>query len=58
MIASILARTCSVVAFDALDDSVRERFDFALPFIRTSNCEQHLRALLTNVAAIAKTPVD
>jgi len=48
MIASILARTCSVDPFDALDP-VRKRFDFTLPFIGASNCKQQsaCTALLT-----------
>jgi hypothetical protein len=43
MIASIVARTCLLVPFDAVD-LVCERFDLGLPFIRASICAQNLRA--------------
>src|SRR5215475_5166893 len=42
MIASIEAKTCSLVPFDA-GDLVCERFELGLPFIHTSICEQNLR---------------
>jgi len=37
MMASIVARTCSLVPFDAVD-LVCERFDLGLPFIHSSIC--------------------